>query len=296
MGLMDTPALSADVRSKLLAMQRDEITGYHTYRKLAELTRDEHNSQVLQRIAEQERRHYDTWKKYTQTDVRPNALQVRFFAWIARLLGLTFGVKLMEKGEEDAQEAYASIRHVIPEVEQVLAEEETHETELIDMLDEEGLKYAGSVVLGLNDALVELTGALAGLTFALQDTQLIALTGLITGISASLSMAASEYLSTRASGEQQNPARAAIYTGIAYIFTVAALVLPYLLVHNYVICLAWTLINAVLIIAVFNYYISVARDLSFRHRFIEMAAISLGVAFLSFGIGLIIRQFLGIDV
>ena len=92
-------------------------------------------------------------------------------------------------------------------------------SQLLSMLDEEALKYMGSVVLGLNDALVELTGALAGLTFAFQNTKLIALTGLITGISASLSMAASEYLSSRADGEE-NAGRSALYTGIAYIITV----------------------------------------------------------------------------
>ncbi len=293
---VDAPQISADLRKKLLVMQRDEITSYHTYLRLAEITRDAHNSETLRKIAGQEHRHYQTWKRYTQADVSPNALQIRFYFWTARLLGLTFGIKLMEKGEEKAQAGYRDILQAIPEIEAVLREEEAHESELIDMLDEESLKYAGSVVLGLNDALVELTGALAGLTFAFQNTRLIALAGLITGISASMSMAASEYLSTRASGEEQNPAKSALYTGVAYIFTVIFLVLPYLLVSNYLICLAWTLAHAILIIAVFNYYISVARDLPFRKRFVEMAAISLGVAFLSFVIGNLIRRLFGIEV
>ncbi|HRX43127.1 MAG TPA: rubrerythrin family protein, partial [Clostridia bacterium] len=42
--------------------------------------------------------------------------------------------------------------------------------------------------------------------------------------------------------------------------------------------------------------ISVARDYNFRKRFIEMAAISLGVAALSFLIGVLIKQFIGVDV
>jgi VIT1/CCC1 family predicted Fe2+/Mn2+ transporter len=292
---MDTPEISADLRTRLLAMQRDEITSYHTYRKLAEMTADPHNSQTLRDIADQEQRHYQTWKRYTQSDVRPDALKMRFYFWTARLLGLTFGIKLMERGEEIAQAGYSTMLHAIPEIEEVLREEETHETELINMLDEESLKYVGSVVLGLNDALVELTGALAGLTFAFQNTRLIALAGLITGISAAMSMAASEYLSTQASGEE-NPAKSALYTGIAYIFTVAFLVLPYLLVGNYLVCLAWTLVNAILIIALFNYYISIARDFSFRRRFTEMAAISLGVAFLSFVVGNVVRQVFGVEV
>ena len=169
--------------------------------------------------------------------------------------------------------------------------------ELIGMLDEERLRYAGSVVLGLNDALVELTGALAGLTLALQNGKLIALSGLITGIAALMSMAASEYLSTRSEKTDKHSVRAAIYTGIAYIVTVALLTLPYLLSpETYLLDLVIALTSGVLIIAVFNYYISVAKDESFRARFLEMAVLSLSVAAFSFGIGYLIRIWLEIEV
>ncbi|MFO7611507.1 MAG: VIT1/CCC1 transporter family protein, partial [Clostridia bacterium] len=153
----------------------------------------------------------------------------------------------------------------------------------------------GSVVLGLNDALVELTGALAGFTFAFQNTRLIALTGLITGISASLSMAASEYLSTKQEGGT-NALKASIYTGIAYVLTVIFLIMPFLLITNPFISLAVTLFMAVLIIFFFNYYISVAKDHDFRKRFLEMAGISLGVAGISFLIGVLIKQFINVEI
>jgi VIT1/CCC1 family predicted Fe2+/Mn2+ transporter len=157
------------------------------------------------------------------------------------------------------------------------------------------LKYAGSIVLGLNDALVELTGALAGLTLALQNTRLIALTGSITGIAAALSMGASEYLSTKSEETAKSPLMASIYTGAAYIVTVILLILPYLLLDNYYACLGVTLAVAVTIIALFNYYISVAKDEPFRKRFLEMAGLSLGVAGLSFLVGYLIRSVLGVD-
>ena len=152
------------------------------------------------------------------------------------------------------------------------------------------------MVLGLNDALVELTGALAGLTLALQNTKLIALTGLITGIAAALSMATSEYLSTKTEGTVRNPLKASVYTGVAYLITVSFLVLPYLILKNYYLCLGCTMSAAVLIIALFNYYISVAKDESFKKRFLEMTALSLGVAVFSFLIGFLIRIFLGVDI
>ena len=202
----------------------------------------------------------------------------------------------MELGEEKVQVAYKELLEVIPEAAKVLADEEKHEDQLLDMLDEKSLQYAGSVVLGLNDALVELTGALAGLTFAFRDTKLVALAGLITGISASFSMAASEYLSTKSDESGQNPVRSALYTGIAYIFTVFMLILPFLIAKNYYFSLGWTIFNAILIIAVFNYYISVARGYNFKKRFLEMASISLGVALFSFIIGNFISNWIGVDV
>ncbi|MEP0804716.1 MAG: VIT1/CCC1 transporter family protein [Chloroflexota bacterium] len=289
--------LADDVRRKLLVFQKTEITEYHIYKRLAKRINSPENAKILDQIAEDEKRHFERWKTYTGEDVQPNWAAVWFYYLVSRTLGFTFGVKLMEMGEEKAQGNYESVAGVIPEARQIQEEEDRHEQQLIEMLDEERLQYAGSVVLGLNDALVELTGALAGLTLALQNGKLIALSGLITGIAASLSMAASEYLSTRSEKTTKNPTRAAIYTGIAYIITVTLLVLPYLLMPaNFYADLVIALATAVAIIAAFNYYISVAKGESFKARFLEMAGLSLSVALFSFVIGYFIRRWLGIEV
>lgn len=288
--------ISTELRQRLLKAQKNEITEYNIYTRIAKSLRDSGNRQVLEQIAGDELRHYGLWKNLTGQDVEPNMGLVWFYTLVSRVLGFTFGAKLMEKGEENAQENYAEISKLIPNVEQVHADEQAHEEKLIEMLDEEHLRYAGSVVLGLNDALVELTGALAGLTLALQNVNLIALSGLITGIAASLSMMASEYLSTKSENTEKQPLRSAIYTGIAYVITVTLLILPYLLLHNEYLCLAISLITAVIIIAAFNYYISVAKGENFKRRFFEMAGISLGVALISFVIGYFIRLWLGVNV
>jgi len=288
--------ITEELRRQALRWQKEEITGYQTYRRLERAVRDSHNSRIVARIADEEMRHYNTLKTYTGREVSPNWFRVWLYTWLARLLGLTFGLKLMERSEDKAQASYTDFLEEFPELEQILHEEEEHETELLDMLDEEVLKYTGSVVLGLNDALVELTGTLAGLTFAFQNTNLIALSGLITGLSASLSMAASEYLSSRADEGDAHPGRSALYTGLAYVFTVLVLVFPYFILESYLLCLLWTLVNAVVVIAVFNAYLAVARDLNFGRRFGEMALISIGVALFSFGIGFLIRTLFGVEV
>ena len=229
-------------------------------------------------------------------DLEPQKAKVLFFRLLAKMFGITFAVKLMEKGEEGAQSAYQQVSDQLDKVEDIVRDEYRHEKQLLELIDEERLHYVGSIVLGLNDALVELTGALAGFTFALRDPRLVALTGLVTGTAASLSMGASEYLSTKSEGEEKTAAKAASYTTAAYVITVVLLIFPFLVLSNPYVSLLWSIGNAILVILVFTYYISVARDLPFRKRFTEMAGISLGVAAFTFVIGYMIRIVLGVEV
>ena len=293
-----TKDLDAKTRAMLLRSQRNEITEHHIYKKMAGSVKGAHNKKVLTRIAEDELRHYHVWKKHTDEKVRPDALKIWKYYLIAKILGLTFGIKLMERGESSAQANYDKIARSVSQAKSISDDEEKHEKELIAMIDEEKLKYVGSIVLGLNDALVELTGALAGLSFALQNTALTALAGLITGVAASLSMGASEYLSTKseAGKEGKSPLKASVYTTVAYIFTVLALVAPFFIFSNLFVSLAGTLAVAVAVILFFTFYISVANDLPFRRRFTEMLVISLGVAGVSFLIGVVIKIALNVDV
>jgi VIT1/CCC1 family predicted Fe2+/Mn2+ transporter len=262
---------------------------------LAEIIKDPKNTEILEKISQDEKDHYDFLKDVTGEEVPPNKFIILWYLLLARILGLTFVMKLLERDEEDAQEIYGVLEEDVDGVSQMLQDEEKHEDELIGMIDETRLDYIGSIVLGLNDALVELTGTLAGLSFAFQDTNLIALSGLITGIAASMSMGASEYLSTRAE-DGENAIRAALYTGLSYVITVVFLVLPFFVFQRYLVSLPVTLMIAVVIIRLFNYYVSVAKDLNFRKQFTEVASISLGVSGLSFLVGVLVKTFLGVEV
>jgi len=280
----------------LLAMQKSEITEHYIYTKIAATTKDAHNRDILTKIAAEEFTHYGIWKRYTKRDVAPDTLRVWYYYLIARLLGMTFAIKLMEGVEKRAQSADHALPFTVPEIAGILKNEEVHERELIALIDEERLKYVGSVVLGLNDALVEFTGTLAGLTFAIQNTQIIAVVGLVMGVAASLSMGASEYLSQRSDGGPTDPVKASVYTGFTYIVTVALLILPFLLFSSPFIALMLTLLAAIMVIFVFTFYVSVAKDLPFYRRFAEMAAISLGIAAISFLIGIAIRTVLNVNI
>jgi VIT1/CCC1 family predicted Fe2+/Mn2+ transporter len=285
---------------ELKKAQQDELVGMEVYGRLAKLVQDPHNAKILKQIAEDEKRHANIFKKYTGKALKVSKLRVLFYVLVSRIFGLTFGVKLQERDKKAAQKKYTQMLNAIPEMKEVIEAEEKHETKLINLINAKKLSYMSSVVLGLNDALVELTGALAGFTLSIQNSKIIALMGLITGISASLSLSASEYLSIKSEADpeeaQQRAAKSALYTGIAYILTVIALVIPYFLIVNYVASLIVTIVIAITIIFIFNFYISVANDYNFKRRFIEMAVISISVATLSFIIGYLVKTFLGFKI
>ena len=245
---------------------------------------------------DEELKHYEVWGKYTGVELKPNWWKVQKFFWIARILGLTFGVKLMENGEKNAQINYKSIADEVPEASDIQKDENEHETKLIGIIQEEKLEYIGSIVLGLNDALIEILGTLAGMTFALQNNQLVALAGIITGIAGALSMSSSEYLSTRSEGNNNRAVKSSVYTGIAYISTVILLILPFLLIESPFISLIAAVIISFIIIFLYSYYISVANDQSFKKRFLEMFLLSTFVGIISFLLGYVVRIIFGIDI
>ena len=135
--------------------QRIEITEHNIYKRLARSVKDPENSKILDQIAEDELRHYADWEKYSQRKIKPNIWQVWKYYLISRIFGFTFGIKLMERGEENAQENYGRLKGKIPDIDKWIHDEEVHEQKLLAMLDEERLRYAGSVVLGLPSTFIE---------------------------------------------------------------------------------------------------------------------------------------------
>jgi VIT1/CCC1 family predicted Fe2+/Mn2+ transporter len=292
-----TKDLSDEVMAQVLKSQRDEALGSAAYAYMAAHERDEANARTLSQMSADELTHEQVWAQVSGQEVRVPRGKLLAVKAMTRVLGFTFTLKRLENDEQLAQDGYRRLQAELPQAARMLDEERAHEERLEGMLDEERLHYVGSMVLGLNDALVELTGAIAGVTFSLANARLVALTGIITGIAATLSMAASNYLAEQAEGHD-DALKSSVYTGAAYLVTVALLVTPYLLFPEdmYAAAFAVMLCIVVIVIAAFNYYLSVATDQPFGSRFVQMTAISLGVAAISFAIGLAAKALLGIDV
>lgn len=284
--------ISKKTLSAIKKFQQDEINDHVIYSAIATKLKFEQDAHKIQKLAADEAEHARFWEEITGTQAKPQRFITGFYILLAKLLGYTFLIKLLEKREVDTIEEYRQLEGVIPGVDRLVRDEKEHEMSLISLLDEQLLRYSGSIVLGLNDALVELSGTLAGLTLAFRNTRMIALSGLVTGIAAALSMAASEYLSTNVEKSNKEPLKASVYTGIAYIITVTLLILPYLLFPNYFVALAVMMSVVLLIIAFFSFYMATLKDEGFGKHFFRMAAISLGVALISFLVGYIVKNFI----
>ena len=285
---------------RLLALQKMEATEAEVYRRLAMMQSDPVNKAILEGIALEEERHEVFISEMTGRVVSPNRFQVMKQIILARIFGFTFSIMMMESTENNIASEYRDLG-----LDDIAEEEEVHEENMISMLDEERIRYSGSIVLGMSDALIELTGALAGLTFALKDLNLVALAGLVTGIAAAFSMGASEYLSSRAEKREVSALKSAFFTWISYLVTVILLISPYLIINaegsgrfgleNHVVALIGTFIIGLVIVGVFNFYTSVVERVSFSARFMEMVGILGTVSLISYVIGVALGATLGVS-
>jgi len=128
------------IMKQIYTAQKNEITEYHIYSNIAKSVKDKKNRKTLLDIANEELRHCKFWQTITKKDIKPNRWNIFKFTLIAKFLGFTFAVKLMEKGEEQAQVNYSEIAEYVPEAEQIAEDEGRHENELINLLDCTGFK------------------------------------------------------------------------------------------------------------------------------------------------------------
>ena len=160
----------------LLTLQRDETTLCEVYRRLAGLEKDPVRRRTLLRIMQDERRHCEVLRSRTGRTVTPDPKRVLWYVGMVRVLGRAFVVRQMEQCEKGTAASYSRY----PEREEfvrIASEERRHGEELTTLAGGMRLCYISSVVLGLNDALVEFTGALAGFTLALNEPRLPAPSG-----------------------------------------------------------------------------------------------------------------------
>jgi len=151
--------------------------------------------------------------------------------------------------------------------------------------------YRGSIILGIHDAIVSLTGLIAGLFFAVTDKNIIVLSCIIASVSASLSMGAANYLAVKTT-DKKSALYAALFTSGAYMLTCFLLILPFFMFSQTFLTVLSIFITVIFIIFLFNFFAYNKKD--FFKNFIEMLVICAIVSFIAFLLGNCSRYFLGI--
>jgi len=268
---------------ELIKAQKREITESKIYLYLSKKAQREKQREILKELSEEEKKHYLLLKKYTNKDVGASIFKVLLYVLLSKIFGMVFSLKLMERGELFSKKFYEKFEE--KEIKKLAVDEELHEKKLIEALKDERVLYSGAIVLGLSDALIELSGALVGMLFAISETKFVGIAGLIIGLSAALSMAASSFFELREEHNKLNPIKGAIYTGITYFGVVLLLVLPYLLIVEKILALILSIFFAILTIAIYSFFVSVAKEQGFKKKFFEMVIVLFFVALVSFLFG-----------
>ena len=253
---------------------------------------------LLDRLAFHCRQRLNVLEQHMEGPPPPRRLSVLLALGLMRFLFWGLALRIMERRLRRQSRRYSVLeKEYAPMPPGAVASVDADAEKLAAFLgDSDTDTFLSAVVLGLNDALVEMTGALAGFTMVLQNNRLIMLAGFTTGIAATLSMAASEFFSQKAAAGAGQPRLAATYTGIAYLITVLLLLLPFMLCPEPLGALGACMVIAGLIILAFTWVDSLLRGTNFWSGFLQMAGISFGVALVIFLLSWLVRAWLGIEI
>ncbi len=256
---------------------------------------------VLMHLSGTENEHYQFWKRYAP-DAEPKLDRIKLYwvLFLRRVLGLTFASRFLDRHESSVVKEYRGLAALIPQAdkpafEKMVADEEEHEKEFAQKIESEAIRYISFIVLGLADALVEITGIHAGSLGIYNKTEYAGLAGVVAGGAASLAMASAAFAQAK-QGFQGSARLSAFYTGISYFVTAIILATPYFLTPVMVYALSTSLTLAVIILALISYYSTVISGKPFARDFLEILLIMFGVTAALYFFGYVIRVGFGITI
>jgi VIT1/CCC1 family predicted Fe2+/Mn2+ transporter len=281
----------------------NELTEHIVYHRLARMERNHGNREALERLSAQEKTHYEFWKSLLpeaeSKHIRPRGYTVAGISFLRVVFGVTFITKFLETHETGAVKKYQDIASSIPESHrerfaQIIEDEKSHERELIAQLKEKRVSYIGFIVLGLADAIVEITGVHAGFLGVTGSTLIAGVAGIIVGFSAAISMGSAGFLQAK-----QDPDKSAILSGFltwaSYFCSVILLALPYFLIRVMIPAFIVSTSVGIVLVAAFTFYGAVVFDRKFWREFFETVGLMLGTALATFILGIIVGSIFHIN-
>jgi VIT1/CCC1 family predicted Fe2+/Mn2+ transporter len=280
---------------------RDEYIDYKVYSYLAKLEKNEERKKILENFGKMEHEHYIFWKSLMKKEMKDSSLdniRIKLFILFKYIFGLIFTIKFMERNEKRVIEEYKKLLNKFEgetkqKLELIIKDEIEHENFWMNQMKDDTTRYLGFIILGLADAIIEITGVHAGFLGVTASTIIAGIAGLVVGVSASLAMASAAYLQAK-QAEGSNPRISAIYTGVFYILAAVALAIPYFMTHDMLVAFLSSLIIAIMLIGFFNFYSSVIFERKFAKEFLTSTIIILVTASISFIVGEFLGNIFGI--
>ena len=298
-----------------------EMSDFNLYRLIAEHEKSLELKDLVTDLMHTELRHAKIWAALSGEDPKgysmPISSRVKLYMYLIarRLMGIAFVTKLLERNEKKGLYEYKGLMKrgisskLRTKVGSIIKDEEEHESMLLKETEkhEARLDYTRSIVFGMNDGLVEILAVVSGLAMIASSSFIVAITGIIVGISGTLSMAAGAYLSSKSEividrslgkgvSKPTKPIKDAYYTGAFYFSGALVATYPFILGASGYLGIAEAAISVIIILSIASTLIAVISDTGIKHRILEMLAISLGTAFITALIGFLIKVMLGIVI
>ena len=269
----------------------DEFSDCTLYDRLSKtVNSDSPFKEILLDLSATEHKHFEFWRKYVPGEEPKLArLKLYWVLFLRKFFGLTFATRYLDRHEGKVVQEYEGLARLIPEADRpayddMVADEKEHEKAFAKKVESSAIRYIAFVVLGLADALVEISGIHAGWLGLFEKTEIAGLAGVVAGGAASLAMASAAFAQAK-QGFSGSARLSAVYTGVSYFVTAIILATPYFLTSSMILALATSLTLAVAILAVTTWYSTVIQQKLFPRDFVEILAILFGTVILVFLLG-----------
>jgi len=309
---------------------RDEIFAYTFYKQLASYIKDAEIKEKLLKMAEMEKRHAQFWKSFLSSSIsedlsKIDKIKLKLYILLYKIFGLNIIFKVIELEERSAVKEYYRLykSNVLDatsqkELAKIIEEEILHENIAEEKNDR--TEHIRDIFLGMNDALVEISAALAGLiSLYPSNSFLVGITGTIIGTAGALSMSVGNYISVKNQKEvkeqenfekkilkslgkkveieelKENPWKSAYYTGIFYLIGTIIVVYPYFLGLPTYYAFLLSLASASLTWIIAGIAVGLSSGISLRRKALEMLLTGWGATLLTYLLGAALNNIAGVN-
>jgi len=189
---------------------QDEYNATIIYEELADIEKDAEMKKKLMEISRMERSHMMFWKDFLEKrnvniEGKKRSFTIRYLKFFRKIVGIAFVSSLMEFEERDATYKYNRFLQSLDlddeerrKILKIILDELEHEKYFFQSKEVLRSEHVRDFVMGMNDGLVEILGAVTGLSVVYIDKPLMtAISGIIVGVAGALSMAIGSFISVR---------------------------------------------------------------------------------------------------